>query len=151
MSETSPVLYLYDEAKRLHGVLIDPELWEKIEPLVREHLPSSAKAEEPEPPEPMADWETLTAYWDFKYDPDYDVACGVCGESTTDWRADEPRKFRLVGANLGGLVTFKCQKCKAKVIKRHFKDHIKVETQPFQDKKDPRLNAVYDGNRQYFT
>jgi len=151
VSDTPAVLYLFDESETLRGVQLSAEVWAKVEHLVRPHLPSSAPVAEPEQPEPLADWETLTQYWDFRYPHDYDVTCGACGQSTRDWREDEPRKFRLRGATLGGLVTFQCMDCKARILKRHFKDQIKTETQPFHEKKDPRLNAVYDGNRQYFT
>jgi len=31
-------------------------------------------------------------------------------------------------------VAFRCQGCRAKVVKKHFKSHIKTEVTPFQDK-----------------
>jgi len=151
VSDTPAILYLFDESETLRGVQLSAEVWEKVEHLVRPHLPSATPVEEPEPPEPLQDWETLTQYWDFKYPHDYDVACGACGQSTEDWRADDPRKFRLRNATLGGLVTFQCAACKARIMKRHFKDQIKTETQPFREQKDPKLNAVYGDKRQYFT
>lgn len=89
-------------------------------------------------PEPLQDWNDLVQYWDFKYPVDLDVRCSVCGNETADWQRDEPRKFSLTAANLGGLVTFKCLGCNSKIMKRHFKDSIKVETKPFVSEKTAR-------------
>ena len=36
------------------------------------------------------------------------MACETCGASTEDWQADEPRKFTLAAANMGGLLAFEC-------------------------------------------
>lgn len=138
---SSHFLELFDAAGVPRGVRISPELWAKVRdrllPVLNKALYELDPACRPEPvekPEPLAEWETLLAYWDFTYPPDYDVACEHCGASTPDWRADDPRKFRLRVANLGGLVTFQCQSCKSLVLKKHFKKHLTVECQPFVDR-----------------
>ena len=100
--------------------------------LFRSYLPSTSPAAPEQLPEPLADWATLQEFWDFPYPVDTDVVCGQCGSSTSDWQRDEPRKFRLVACNLGGLVRFECQACKARIMKRHFKDKITAETRPFE-------------------
>ena len=102
--------------------------------LVRAAEEPAARPEPEARPEPLQEWETLLAYWDFTYPPAYDVHCDCCGAKTDDWRADEPRKFRLRNANLGGLVTFQCAGCKALVLKKHFKKHLTVECKPYVDK-----------------
>ena len=85
-------------------------------------------------PEPLADYQQLLDYWDFKYPPQHEARCDCCGANSLDWRSDEPRLFRLDSANLGGLVSFVCLGCKAKVIKRHFKDHVSYDCRPFVNK-----------------
>ncbi|WP_035104625.1 hypothetical protein [Desulfohalovibrio reitneri] len=148
----APALFLFDDSENFQGVFISPELWEKIEPHVRPHLPSrQADQPEPEPTERLQDWDMLTQYWDFNYPVNYEVECGHCGESTSNWREDEPRKFLMTSAGLGGQVTFHCRACKSRIIKKHFKDKITSETQPHKETKDPKLNAVYHGNRAHFT
>jgi len=119
---------LFDDQGKFLGVFIAAELWNSLEPEVSRLLPSPAPAAPPLLPEPLADWATLRQFWDFPYPVDTDVTCTLCGNSTTDWQQDEPRKFRLVACNLGGLVRFECQGCKARIMKRHFKDKITVET-----------------------
>lgn len=121
---------LYNEQGTLLGVFIAAELWARLEPELAAHLPASAPAAEPPLPEPLGDWATLLEFWDFTYPVDTDVNCEACGSSTPDWQRDEPRKFRLAACNLGGLVRFECQACKARIMKRHFKDKITVETKP---------------------
>ncbi|MEW5772773.1 MAG: hypothetical protein AB1916_04545 [Thermodesulfobacteriota bacterium] len=123
---------LYDEKGKLLGVFIAAELWTRLEPELAAHLPASAPAVEPPLPEPLADWATLLEFWDFPYPVDTDVSCSACGNSTVDWQRDEPRKFRLSACNLGGLVRFECQSCRSRIMKRHFKDKITVETKPFE-------------------
>ena len=132
---------LYAENGVLHSVAISPELWEKTKHLV---LPIFERQFEPdEKPEPMKDWNTLLEFWDFQYPVDMDVSCEHCGNSTEDWSKDEPRRFRLSAANLGGLVAFQCQKCRSKIIKRHFKREIQVECQPYQECKDQTIEAKH--------
>jgi hypothetical protein len=84
--------------------------------------------------EPLRDWDLLAANWDFRYPLDLHVHCSQCGNSTLNWQKDEPRKFRLKAASLGGLVAFECCSCKARVTKRHFKDGVKTEAIPWQEK-----------------
>jgi DNA-directed RNA polymerase subunit RPC12/RpoP len=79
----------------------------------------------------MDDWELLKKYWDFQYAVDTDVFCENCGNTTENWEQDHPRKFYLKAASLGGLVTFQCAQCSARILKKHFKDSIKVELLPF--------------------
>lgn len=132
-----PIVELYDKSGALLGVQLSAEAWERVGSLVLEALgqrPGPAAPTEPERPEPLDGWELLKQYWDFPYPLGTDVACSQCGASTEDWSRDEPRKFRLTAASLGGLVAFVCQGCRAKVVKKHFKSHIKTEVTPFQDK-----------------
>jgi hypothetical protein len=132
-------LPLYDKDGNLYAIMLSAELWAKVEgtvrPVIDEALGVSQASKEAELPEPLADWEMLKSFWDFKYPVVTDVACSVCGSATADWTADEPRVFRLKAANLGGLVSFECRTCKARVIKRHFRDHVDVQVQPYQEKK----------------
>lgn len=140
MSETDrDLIRLHDAEGRFLGVFIAAELWEKtqdrLSPILDEATGGRTAKPEPErPPEPLTDWETLLAYWDFPYPPAYDLTCEHCGAHTEDWRADEPRLFRLTAANLGGLAAFECQRCRARILKRHFKKHVSVECRPFVDK-----------------
>ncbi|MDD4951278.1 MAG: hypothetical protein PHV85_01895 [Desulfovibrionaceae bacterium] len=130
------VTELFDKDGNLIGAILGPQAWNAAKQTVCKALGLTPEPALKEPPEPLADWETLKQYWDFPYPVDTDVQCPECGNSTADWSADEPRRFRLTGANLGGLVAFRCQKCRAKIIKRHFKDKIKTESVPFQPTKD---------------
>ncbi len=132
INDVQPVLPLYDSNGKLRGVFISPELWSKVEKAVLAEAEGSRPA--PVQPEPLRDWEELKTFWDFPYPADTDVTCGQCGASTKDWAADEPRLFRLKACNLGGLVTFECQSCRARVTKRHFKDKIQTETKPYVDR-----------------
>lgn len=134
-------LELYDAAGTLRGVRLSPELWvavkDRLLPVIENALCALDPAMCPGPaekPEPLEEWETLLAYWDFTYPPGYDVSCAHCGASTPDWRQDDPRKFRMRTASLGGLVTFQCQACKSLVLKKHFKKHLTVECQPYVDR-----------------
>jgi|GEM_PF-4956322 len=87
--QSEPVLFLYDSEQRLQGVLVSPEFWELIKDRVCPLLPAAAPAAVPELPEPLADWETLGAYWDFTYPLSSEVSCGQCGQHSADWQADE--------------------------------------------------------------
>jgi hypothetical protein len=124
------------EGNRL-GAILGPDAWL----LVRDQILARYQANLPvaaEMPEPLQDWNDLVQYWDFKYPVDLDVHCSICGNETADWQRDEPRKFHLTAANLGGLVTFKCLGCSSKIMKRHFKDSIKIEIKPFVPEKTAR-------------
>ncbi|WP_147819544.1 hypothetical protein [Salidesulfovibrio onnuriiensis] len=131
---------LFDKDGNLIGCLLTADAWASIKPTVLKAL--NIQEAPPERPEPLADWETLKEYWDFPYAVDTDVHCDNCGESTENWQQDNPRKFRLSSANLAGLVSFTCQKCHAKITKKHFKDTIKVENQPYREK-DLRKEGQY--------
>lgn len=133
-------LELLDAQGVSHGAWLSPELWERAKAHILSLAEQTASAPgtsvQPAPehyPEPMADWQTLLAYWDWAYPPSYEVTCEHCGNTTQDWTKDSPRKFRLRAANLGGQVTFQCQSCRALILKKHFKKHIAVECQPYVD------------------
>lgn len=123
---------LYNGNGELQSVQISPELWNKVEqevmPILRRAYP-----EKKERAEPIQDWCMLQDYWDFQYPVNTTVNCDICGCETEDWEHDAPRKFKLLACNIGGLVRFECQQCRARVIKRHFKNHIAVECRPKED------------------
>ncbi len=147
MDTKSDILYLCNAQGEPQAVQLPFQVWNQIEsrvmPMVREALGKSAQPEEePLPPEPMTDWQTLTEYWGFKYPVNTEVHCDLCANRTEDWTKDEPRKFWLRACNLGGLLRYQCLNCQAMVTKRLYKDKITFEVKPVQEK-DPRLNAVY--------
>lgn len=135
MPELNHFQPLYDDKRNLLGVLLSPELWIKAEsrlsPILDDALEELSPTQAEEHPEPLKDWETLAQYWDFQYPMPTDVHCDHCGSRTENWRSDEPRKFRLRTATLGGLVNFECQSCRSRIIKKHFKKHVDVECRPF--------------------
>jgi DNA-directed RNA polymerase subunit RPC12/RpoP len=139
-STSDRFIELYDASGSVVGVFIGPELWKKTRDAVLPVLEAALPAGDPEPagidlpPEPIEDWETLVAYWDFPYPPAYDLVCDHCGSRTEDWRKDTPRKFRLTAASMGGQTSFECLTCRARIIKRHFKKHVDVECRPFVDR-----------------
>ena len=124
---------VYDKDSNLLGVFISQELWQgvkgEVQPLLDRHLGREPQSPVQQP-EPLEDWELLKSHWDFKYPVDMDVHCSECGSQTENWQEDDPRKFMLKAASLGGLVVFTCLQCGARVTKRHFKDHINVTAQP---------------------
>jgi len=147
MDTKSELLYVCNAQGHVLSVHIPMEIWSKIEtkimPLIQEVSGQLADpAGEAPPPEPMADWQTLTEYWDFKYPVNTEVHCDLCDSRTEDWTKDEPRKFWLLACNLGGLVRYCCLTCQARVTKRLFKDKITYEAKQ-QQEKDPKLNAMY--------
>ena len=135
------VTKLYDADGALIGVLLSPEAWKTVEPNIAGQFLSPEA--DPEPTEQLHDWETLKNFWGFPYPVDTDVSCESCGAETDDFQADDPRKFLLTAAGLSGLVSFYCRNCKAKIIKRHFKDEIVCETRPFQPTKTFRNEARF--------
>ena len=126
---------LFDKDGNLVGALLTAEAWTAVRDQVMAALGVSETPTVQEKPEPVSDWEELTQYWDFPYPVDKDVTCDNCGNETADWSEDEPRRFRLTSANLAGLVSFKCMNCRAKVVKKHFKDKISTECTPYQEDK----------------
>ena len=130
---TSGVQTLYALSGQRSGVYIPEDLWAEVENEVLPALQAAYKRLHGEPEkkkEPLRDWDLLVANWDFQYPVEVGVTCGQCGCSSHNWQEDEPRKFLLKAASLGGLVVFECQACHARVSKRHFKDGITVETTP---------------------
>ncbi|MGE4194116.1 MAG: hypothetical protein AB7E51_12060 [Pseudodesulfovibrio sp.] len=134
---------LFDKDGNLIGALLTAPAWTAVRDQVMNCLGIRDTPAEAEKPEPLADWETLQQYWDFPYPVDTDVACEHCGNSTEDWAADDPRRFRLTSANLAGLVSFKCMSCRAKVVKKHFKDKISTECTPFIEAKNASKEGRY--------
>ncbi|MBU1228388.1 MAG: hypothetical protein KKA55_05350 [Proteobacteria bacterium] len=126
---------IFDAQGNALGAMLGPEAWALVREAVLERF---AAAPVPEEPEPLSDWQALVQSWDFNYPVDLDVACSLCGNATSDWRNDEPRRFRLAAANFGGLVTFRCLGCQARILKRHFDDVIQVEVRPFAPEKSIR-------------
>jgi len=132
MDNDTPIVPLYTDSGKLYGVLLCPEAWALVKDDVEQKLGIAGASPKPtQKPEPMEDWNTLCKYWDFRYPFTAAVTCEVCGNASEDWVHDEPRKFVLKAANLGGLAKFQCCQCRAAVIKRHFKDTIKCECIPF--------------------
>jgi len=136
ISNPNDVLELYDAKGNSLGALLGPEAWALVRETVLARFAPEATA--PVVEEPIQDWRDLVQFWDFNYPVDHDVTCELCGNSTKAWELDEPRKFKLTAANLGGLVAFRCQGCQAKILKRHFKDCIKTETKTFMPEKSVR-------------
>ncbi|MFP5221507.1 MAG: hypothetical protein ACLGSA_04400 [Acidobacteriota bacterium] len=129
---------VYDQDKNILGIWISPQLWAKVESAVSDTFDKALEELSPqlkkEPAEPIKDWEMLAQYWDWQYPMPTDVHCEACGSQSPDWQKDEPRKFRLRSATLGGLVNFECLGCRSRIIKKHFKKHVDVECRPFLEK-----------------
>lgn len=123
------IVHAFDASGRRLGVFIPASLWEQLDDGLKNQLenpviiPKAVK-------EPITDWETLKSIWDFPYPVDTDVHCQNCGNATQNWEVDSPRKFYLKAANLGGLVSFECCQCLARIRKNHFKDCIDVSCTP---------------------
>lgn len=127
---------LFDATGKPLGALLGPEAWALVRETVLARFAPAATA--PVVEEPIQDWRDLVQFWDFNYPVDHDVTCELCGNSTKAWELDEPRKFMLTAANLGGLVAFRCQSCQAKILKRHFKDCVKSEAKAYMPEKSVR-------------
>jgi GDP/UDP-N,N'-diacetylbacillosamine 2-epimerase (hydrolysing) len=112
---------LYDHKCNFLGVFVTAELWDKIDTSVQQICDTHNTPKKN--PEPMKDWEKLCCYWDFKYPINHEASCDNCKSTTDDWRKDEPRKFILKTANIGGLATFECLKCSA-IITKKIKDFV---------------------------
>ncbi len=124
----SDIQKLFDTNGNLIGVFLPATLWQKVAATIE----TQSRQKGQEDIEPIADWNTLCKYWDFQYPIDKSVNCTLCSSSTTDWQQDDPRKFRLLAASLGGLVCWRCQNCQARVSKYHFKDKITHTCEPFK-------------------
>lgn len=127
---------IFDAQGQPLGAILGPEAWASVREVVLQHFSPPAAA--PEKPEPLEDWRTLVQSWDFRYPADLDAACPLCGNESADWEHDEPRKFVLTAANMGGLVSFRCLSCQGRIIKRHFYDTIKVEAAAYSPEKGLR-------------
>jgi len=127
---------IFDAQGQPLGAILGPEAWASVRDVVLQHF--SASAAEPEILEPLEDWRTFVKNWDFRYPVDLDVACPLCGNESADWEHDSPRKFMLNAANMGGLVSFRCLSCQARIIKRHFYDKLKVDATPYMPEKSVR-------------
>lgn len=123
MNKDTAVRYVVDAQGKAQGVFLDEELWlqvcNHVLAVVERLFPSESILIEP-----LADFELLKKFWDFRYDLPMDVHCESCGVSSSNWLEDEPRKFILRAANMGGLLVFQCEACKARITKRHFKDKV---------------------------
>jgi len=128
--ESQHIMPIFADDGELYAVLLSRELWEKVESAVRTQGKTLLSKEEPEPAEPLRDWADFQEYWDFKYPFNARAQCDHCGNCSEDWEKDDPRKFRLKTATLGGLVGFVCLNCGSRVLKRHFKDKCVFECRP---------------------
>lgn len=129
MDRASAIRYLVDAQGNRQGVLIDEALWPYVERVVLAAL-ERVCAQERAIPEPLTDYELLQKNWDFRYPFCESVECSTCGASTQNWRQDDPRKFILRAANLGGLVAYQCLACQSRITRRHFKDKVSITCTP---------------------
>jgi len=129
VNKDTAVRYVVDAKGQPQGVFLEEEMWQHVckhvLALVEKLYPSEEVLVEP-----MADFALLEKYWDLRYELPTDVNCDACGSTTADWQADDPRKFILRAANMGGLLSFQCVGCKSRVTKRHFKDKVTVTCTP---------------------
>ena len=132
LDKSRPIQSLYGDKGEFLGLIISPDMWNRIEkevgPILQRELDKLGQEQQTEIKEPLDDWENLKQYWGFNYPVDYDVHCEICGADTENWQEDDPRKFQLKAASLSGLVSFLCLSCGARIVKKHFKDRIHVET-----------------------
>ncbi len=129
MNKDTAIRYVVDAQGQPQGVFLEEEMWQHVcahvLSVVEKLYPTDTTF-----PEPMGDLQLLEKYWDLRYELPTDVNCEHCGASTPDWKADEPRKFTLRAANMGGLLSFTCVSCKSRITKRHFKDKVTVTCTP---------------------
>lgn len=122
---TEQLLRLYDAGGNLLCVQIAPSLWQKIEPAVERLLGDASPKQRLE--DDLGAFGEFLKFWDFKYPYEPAVDCPHCHASTSDWRNDPARPFRLANANIGGLLVFHCENCGATVRQKYFRDHKAVE------------------------
>ena len=132
MNKDTAIRYVVDAQGQPQGVFLEEEMWQHV----CKHVLSIFEKLYPTDttfPEPMADLQLLEKYWDLRYELPTDVSCEHCGASSADWKSDDPRKFTLRAANMGGLLSFQCVSCKSRITKRHFKDKVTVTCIPQLD------------------
>lgn len=129
MNKDTAIRFLIDAKGEPQGVFIEEELWQHVCKHVL-HVLEKLCPSETQIIEPMADLQLLEKYWDLRYELPTDVVCEACGASTSDWKSDDPRKFMLRAANMGGLLVFECVACASRITKRHFKDKVTVTCTP---------------------
>ena len=136
MSDRELVIDIYDRKGRLRGIFIDARLWEvvgkEVSSIIAKALEGMEGDKEEELKEPLEDWELFKKCWDFNYPYDFSVRCDICGNETSNWEEDKEKKFILTAASVSGLVSFRCMKCKAKIVKKHFKDKMTFEAIPYK-------------------
>lgn len=125
------LLYLTDRQGNLEGVQLSAALWSHCEAAVVKALKAMEPPLEHLNDEPVADFERLLQFWDFRYPYSPEVTCPHCGAHTADWRNDPAHPFHLTTANLGGLLVFRCKSCQSTVRQKHFRDHMVVECTPY--------------------
>lgn len=129
MNKDTAIRYLVDAQGKPQGVVLEEEMWNQVSGHVLDVLERLCPSEQVIA-EPLGDYALLEKYWDLRYELPTDVSCEACGASSANWREDEPRKFVLRAANMGGLLVFQCEACKSRITKRHFKDKVTVTCAP---------------------
>jgi hypothetical protein len=125
----NPLLqYVTDAKGNIASVIIPWALWEKMEPKVRKLLEAEAGPKEiVQAAGPLASFDELMQFWDFKYPYSPSVTCPHCAAATEDWRNDPAQPFVLTNANIGGLLVFYCRACGTTIRQKHFHKHMAVE------------------------
>lgn len=123
---TPHLMFVRDAGGGLHGVLLSPELWERAASSLRA-ASDALEAESREVGEPLDDFRLFLEYWDFRYPYDPAVSCPHCGASAEDWRTESGHPFLLTTASLGGLLVFRCRRCRTTIRQKHFRDHVAFE------------------------
>ena len=99
-----------------------------MEPKVRKLLDAEAGPKEiTQAAGPLASFDELMQFWDFKYPYSPSVTCPHCQATTADWRNDPAQPFVLTNANIGGLLVFYCRACGTTIRQKHFHKHMAVE------------------------
>ncbi|MDR3362852.1 MAG: hypothetical protein LBO64_08455 [Desulfovibrio sp.] len=125
MKTAQGICYVCDDKGRTLAVQVPLDIWRQIEPLARSVL--CGKPAVAETPEPIQAFDEFLQHWDFRYPYSPAVVCPVCNASTQDWRIGDARPFRLVNANFGGLLVFRCKQCDTTIRQKHFRDHVALE------------------------